>query len=114
MDLSEDKAKEILDFLAKKAGYCKLSIKCKRNYALNYAFNYDKSKQFVIACKAKLELDDTAHDVDYLLYAAKNLCPNVLTIFLRSMSYVNALKTMLEMSKNGKDIFFKEYLQYYK
>ena len=43
MELGEDKAKEILDFLARDAGYCKLSIKCR--------YGPDKSKHFFIACK---------------------------------------------------------------
>ena len=97
MELDEDKAKEILDFLARKAGYCKLSIKRKHDN--------DKSRQFVIACKPKLDLDDTLYDIDYVLYAANRLCPNFLVISLRSMSYANALKTMLKLSRSGKDMF---------
>ena len=102
MDLTEDKAKEILDFLARKAGYCKLSIICK--------YDPDKSRQFIIACKPKLNLDNTLYDVDYVLYAAHHSRPDFLTISIRSMSYANALKTVLKLSKNGKDIFCRNNL----
>lgn len=96
-DLTEDKAKEVLDFLAKKAGYCKLSIKCK--------YGSDKSRQFIIACKRKLEPNDVFYDVDYRLYVAYHLYQDFSIISIGSKSYANALKIMLEMSKNGKDIF---------
>ena len=102
MDLSEDKAKEILDFLAREAGYCKLFIRRK--------YSYEKSRQFVVACKVKLELDDTLYDLDHQLYAANRLCPNFLIVSLKSMSYVNALKTILKLSKDGKDIFCRNSL----
>ena len=100
--MTEEKAKHILDFLAKKAGYCKLSIRCK--------YGPDKSRQFVIVCKRKLELDDMLYDDDYLLYAANRLWPHLLVISIGSKSYANALKTILKLSKNGKDIFCRNSL----
>ena len=97
MDLSEDKAKKILDFLAKKAGYRELSIRSK--------YCSDKANHFFIICKQKLEPDDVFYDVDYRLYVANHLYPNFSIISINSKSYANALKIMLEMSKDGKDIF---------
>ena len=100
MYMTEEKAKEVLDFLAEKAGYRKLSIRSK--------YGSDKVNQFFIICKRKLEPDDVFYDVDYRLYATKHSYPTFVIIAIRSKSYVNALTTMLEMSKHGKDIYFVE------
>lgn len=95
--MTEDKAKKILDFLAKKAGYRELSIKSK--------YGSDKVSQFFIVCKRKLEPNDVFYDVDYRLYVAYHLYQDFSIISIGSKSYANALKTMLEISKDGKDIF---------
>ena len=103
MELGEEKAKEILDFLVKKAGYCELSIRSR--------YGHYKSSQFVITCKPKLDLDNTLYDIDYQLwYAANHSFPNFSIISLRSMSYTNALKTVLKLSRSGKDIFCRNNL----
>ena len=95
--MTEEKAKHILDFLARNAGYCKMSIRRK--------YGPDKSRQFVIVCKRKLEPDDMLYDDDYLLYAANRLWPHLLVISIESKSYANALKTIFKLSRDGKDIF---------
>ena len=102
MYLTEEKAKEVLDFLVEKAGYRELSIRSK--------YGSDKVSQFFIICKRKLEPDDVFYDVDYRLYATNHSYPTFVIIAIRSKSYVNALTTMLEMSKHGKDIFCRNNL----
>ena len=81
--MTEKKAKEILDFLAKNAGFDEIAIKIKH-----------PSKQYIIGCKRHYDNGI----IFYLLYAVStNKSIDVLSI--RSMSYKEALKTLLKKSR---------------
>ena len=86
MDLSEDKAKEVLDFLARKSGYDNIDV-IKSELG-------SKHKLYFIVCGF---LDK------HIRYA---LCDvYLMPIYVCSSSYAKILECLLEMSKDGKDIF---------
>lgn len=86
MDLSEDQAKHILNILARKIGYDSIDVvKSKLE---------SKHNMYLIACRS---LDK---HINYIL------CDTYLMpIYICSLSYAKILEGLLEMSKDGKDIF---------
>ena len=87
MDLTEDQAKEILDFLAKKAGFEEIAIE--DNFP---------TKHYTIECKKGI--------ISYYLYAASesNKFNDILSIC--SMSYKDALENLLKKSReDAKDVW---------
>ena len=88
MDLSEEKAKDILEFLARKIGCDNISFAKSMNDAYNYII--------VCECLGCYAVCDT----------------RLMPIGVCSPLYAKILEGLLEMSKDGKDIFcgFKDKL----
>ena len=92
MRLNEEKAKEILDFLAKKAGYERVEI-----------FLYSESQYWLEFCGKRNGCLVLAYD--NILDCYKNL-------YFRENSYVACLKRMLELSNKNfsivtDDLYYK-------
>ena len=85
MDLTEEKAKEVLDFLARKLGY--------ESFSLSRGWGICKVP------KHKMYNKDPGYD-RLCLYC---YVPYFMT--RKTKTYVQALDAMLEMSKDGKDIW---------
>ena len=81
MDLSEEKAKDILEFLARKIGCDNISFAKSMNDAYNYII--------VCECLGCYAVCDT----------------RLMPIGVCSPLYAKILEGLLEMSKDGKDIF---------
>ena len=89
--MTENKAKEILDFLAKKAGFEEIAIKLKY-----------PSKHYMLGCKSHYDNGI----IFYVLFvkSESNKSNDVLSI--RSMSYKEALENLLKKSReDAKDIW---------
>ena len=88
MDLSEEKAKEILDFLARKIGYDNICV-IKSMHELKHDVHSN-----LIVCKFSNKR--TCHILCDAHWMPIDVC---------SSSYAKILECLLEMSKDGKDIF---------
>ena len=91
--MTEDKAKEILDFLAKKAGFEEIAIKLKYLYP---------SKHYILGCKKHYDNGI----IFYVLFAESKSNKSNDVLSIRSMSYKEALENLLNKSrKDAKDIW---------
>ena len=93
MDLSEEKAKEILDFLARKIGYDNICV-IKSMHELKHDVHSN-----LIVCKFSNKR--TCHILCDAHWMPIDVC---------SSSYAKILEYLFEMSKAGKDIICREKL----